>query len=86
MQKLIISSTHHYQSIHHEVSSLMTRYKCPKLQKAIIQEVFFKISAKVNQIVYLLLPDYLSSFKTLVPMAFEIFCWKGKTAKSYKGP
>ena len=55
---------------------LLTRYKCPKLQRAITQEVFFKISSKVNQFVYSSLPVYLSSFKALALILFEIFCWQ----------
>ena len=55
---------------------LLTRYKCPKLQRAITQEVFFKISSKVNQVVYSSLPVYSPSFKALASILFEIFCWQ----------
>ena len=48
----------------------------PKLQRAISQEVFFKISSKVNQVVYSSLPVYSSSFKALASIVFEIFCWQ----------
>ena len=47
----------------------------PKITKGhITQEVFFKISSKVNQVVYSSLPVYSSSFKDLASMVFEIFC------------
>ena len=59
--------------------------KCPKLQRAITQEAFFKISSKVNQVVYSSLPVYSSSSKALVPMVFEILCWQDKIAQNYKG-
>ena len=55
---------------------LLTRYKCPKLQRAITQEVFFKISSKVNQVVYSSLPVYSSIFKALASILYEIFCWQ----------
>ena len=50
------------------------KVKMPKLQRAITQEVYFRISSKVNQVVYSLLPVYSSSFKALAPTVFEIFC------------
>ena len=55
---------------------LLTRWKCPKLQRAITQEVCFKISSKVNQVVYSSLPVYSPSFKALALIVFEIFCWQ----------
>ena len=49
---------------------LLTREKCPKLQKAITHEVFFKIYSKVNQVFYSSLPIYASSFKALASIVF----------------
>ena len=48
----------------------------PKIKRAITHEVFFKIYSKVNQVVYSPLPVYSSSFKALVSIVFEIFCWQ----------
>ena len=84
--KLTRSSTYYYQSIH-QVSRLWLqqflryfadRVKCPKLQRAITHEVFFRIYSKVNQITYLSLPIYSSSFKALALIVFEIFCSQGQ--------
>ena len=72
IQKLIRTSDH-YKSIY-QVSKLQLqqflRYfadkvKCPKLQRAITLEAFFKIYSKVSQVVYSSLPIYVSSFKAL---------------------
>ena len=46
------------------------------LRGRIAQEVFFKISSKVNQVVYSSLPVYSSSFMALASIVFEIFCWQ----------
>ena len=46
----------------------------PKITRAITQEVFFKISSKVNLVVYSSLPVYSSSFKAPASIVFEIFC------------
>ena len=58
----------------------------PKITKGITQEVYFKISSKVNQIVFSSLPVYSSSFKALASIVFEIFCCQLKNAQNYKGP
>ena len=50
IQKLM-SSTHHYQSIHQDQGSsfysfwdiLLTREKCPNLQKTITHEIFLEL-------------------------------------------
>ena len=75
IQKLIRSSTHHYQSIHNvwRLCSnsfwdvLLTRANCPKLQRAIIHEVFFS---------YFIQNLFRSSFKALasfvIPPAYEV--------------
>ena len=55
---------------------LLTREKCPNLQRAITHEIFFRIYLKVNQAVYSSLQVYSSSFKTLASISFEIFCWQ----------
>ena len=39
-----------------------------------------------NKVIYSSLPINSSSFKSLVPTVFEIFCWQGKNAQNYKGP
>ena len=49
-------------------------------------QIFFRIYSKVNQVIYSSLPINLSSFKSLVPTVFEIFCWQGKNAQNYNGP
>ena len=51
---------------------------------AITREIFFKIYAKVNQVMYLSLPINLLSLKSLAPTAFEIFCRQGKMPKFTK--
>ena len=56
----------------------------PNYKRVITQKEFFKISSKVNQVVYSSLPVYSSSFKALAPTVFEIFCWQGKNAPNYK--
>ena len=50
--------------------------KCPKLQRAITHEVFFRSYSKVNQIIYSSIPIYSPGFKALALIAFEIFCWQ----------
>ena len=50
------------------------KVKCPKLQRAITHEVFFRISSKVNPIIYSSLQINLLSFKALALTVFEIFC------------
>ena len=49
-------------------------YKCPKLQRAITHEVFFRIYSKVNQVIYSSIPIYSPGFKALASIVFEIFC------------
>ena len=65
---------------------LLTREKCPNLQRDITHEIFFRIYSKVNQIIYSSLSINSPSFKVLAPTVFEIFCWQGKNAQNYKGP
>ena len=48
--------------------------KNAQLQRAITHEEFFRISSKVNQVIYSSIPIYLLSFKALASIAFEIFC------------
>ena len=38
------------------------------------RSIVFKISSKVNQVIFSSLPVYLSSFKALASIDFEIFC------------
>ena len=45
---------------------LLTREKCSKLQRAITNELFFKIYLKVKQVVYSSVPVDSSGFKALV--------------------
>ena len=54
--------------------------KCPKLQRAIAHEVFFRISSEVHQVIYSSLQIHLLSFMALALTVFEIFCWQGKNA------
>ena len=49
-------------------------YHAKNLQRAINHEVFFRISSKVNQVIYLSLAMHSSTFKTLVLLVFEILC------------
>ena len=62
---------------------LLTKWKCPKLQRAITHEVFFRIYSKVIQVIYSPLLIYSLSFKALI--VFEILCWQGKIPKFIKG-
>ena len=43
------------------------KVKYPKLQRAITQDVFFRIDLKVNQVIYSSLPIYSPRFKVLAP-------------------
>ena len=45
--------------------------KCPKLQRAIIHEVFFRIYSQVNQVIYSSIPIYLLGFKALASTLME---------------
>ena len=47
---------------------------------------FFRISLKVNQVIYSSLQIHLLSFKALALSVFEIFCCQGKNAQNYKEP
>ena len=51
-------------------------YKCPKLQRAITHDIFFRIYSKVNQVIYSSIPIYSQGFKALASIVFEIFCWQ----------
>ena len=48
--------------------------KSPMLQRAITNEVFFRIYSKVNQVIYSSIPIYSPGFKALASIVFEIFC------------
>ena len=48
----------------------------PKITKGHNSRSIFKISSKVNQVVYSSLPVYSSSFKALASIVSEIFCWQ----------
>ena len=43
-------------------------------ERAITQEVLFRIYSKVNQVIYSSLPIYSLNFKALATIVFEIFC------------
>ena len=53
-----------------------------KITKGHYSRSIFKISSKVNQVVYSSLPVYSSSFKALASIDFEIFCWQVKNAQN----
>ena len=48
--------------------------KCPKLQRGLYHEVFFRIYSKINQVIYLSLPIFSPNIKALAAMSFEIHC------------
>ena len=52
----------------------LTREKYPNLQKAITNEIFFKIYLKVNKVIYSSLIINSPSFKALTSKVFETFC------------
>ena len=52
----------------------------PKIQWAITHVVLFRISSKVNQVIYSSLQINLLSFKALAQTVFEIFWWQGINA------
>ena len=49
---------------------LLTKEKCPNLQRAITHEIFFRIYSEVNQVIYSPLPIKSPSFKALAPIVF----------------
>ena len=57
------------------------KVKCPKLQRAITHEVFFRMYSKVNPVIYSSLPIYSSSFKGLAAIIFQIIADKRKIPK-----
>ena len=59
---------------------------CPKLQRAITHEVFFRIYSKVNQVIYSPIPIHSPGFKALASMVFEIFCWQDFVHICFKVP
>ena len=93
IQMLTRSSACRYQSSHHVSGSnsnsfrdiSLTKLKVPKLQRTITQEVFFRIYSKFNQVIYLSLPIYSSSFKALALIIFEILLTRKKMPKFTKG-
>ena len=50
--------------------------KCPRLQRAITHEVFFRIYSEVIQVIYSSIPNHLPGFKALTLILFEILCWQ----------
>ena len=55
-------------------SIALCNVKCPKLQRAITHEEFFRIYSKVNQVIFSSIQIYSPGFKALASIAFEILC------------
>ena len=62
---------------------LLTREKCPNLQRAITQGIFFRIYSKVNQVIYSSLSINSLSFMALAPTILRHYADKVKMP-SYK--
>ena len=62
---------------------LLTRKKCPNLQRAINHEIFFRIYSKVNQVISSSINS--PNFKALAPTVFRYFVDKVKMPKVTEG-